>query len=52
MFNRSPDFEDFSFLDTTKNVLKVILMEGLVINMNDLPLKRNEQYLTLEIFEN
>ena len=38
--NHSPDFEDFSFLTTKNNDIKVMLMESLLINRDHPPLSK------------
>ena len=48
--NHSPDFEDFSFLPTKNNDLKVTLMEIFLINRDHPRLNENKESLPLELF--
>ena len=49
--NHTPDFEDFSILETNNNDFKVTLMESLLINRDHSPLNKNKQSLPLELFD-
>ena len=49
--NHTPDFEDFSILETNNNDFKVTLMESLLICRDHPPLNKNKQSLPLELFD-
>ena len=48
--NYTSDFEDFSIFATNNNSFKVTLVESLLINRDDPPLKKDKQSLPLEVF--
>ena len=49
--NHTPDFEDFSILETNNSDFKVTLMESLLINRDHPLLNNNKQSLPMEIFD-
>ena len=49
--NHTPDFEDFSILATNNNDFKVTLVESLLINRDYPPVNKNNNSLSLDLFD-
>ena len=49
--NHTPEFEDFSILESNNNDFKVTLMESLLISRDHPPLNKNKQSLPSELLD-